>query len=182
MRDLNKLMKLLFILPFITLSFFGHAQFDTIGQITKYVNESYNVQYPASWTIDTSKKLGADFFIFSPKENDSDKFRENVNLIVQDLSGQNIDLDKYAQISEGQIKELATDGKIYESKKITTAKTEYYKIIYSMTQSVFKLKIEQYYLVKNDKAFVITFSSEFDKFDVFKIVGEEILNSFTLTK
>ncbi|MBK7681894.1 MAG: hypothetical protein IPJ26_05200 [Bacteroidetes bacterium] len=39
--------------------------------------------------------MGTSFIIFSPLENDEDKFKENVNLLMQDLTGQNIDLDKY---------------------------------------------------------------------------------------
>src|SRR5437867_1047648 len=101
-------MKLLFTLSFIAVTFWGFSQSDTTSRWTRYAKESYQIRYPGSWTFDTSKMMGSEFFIFSPKENDNDKFSENVSLVIQDLKGQNIDLDKYAQISEGQIKSLAT--------------------------------------------------------------------------
>jgi hypothetical protein len=176
-------MKQLFTLSFAFSTIFGFSQSDSPNQLTIFVRESYKLQYPSSWTVDTSRKMGTDFIFFSPKENDTDKFRENVNLLVQDLTGQNIDLGKYAEITEKEIKEMATEGVIYESKKIIKPdKSEYYKMIYGMTQGIFKLKIEQYFFIKNDKAFIMTFTAELNKFDSFLSVGEQILNSFMLTK
>lgn len=48
-----------------------------------------------------------------------------------------------------------------------------------MTYGNFKLFTEQYYFMKNEKAFVITFSSETGKS---KITGEKISASFNLAK
>jgi hypothetical protein len=148
----------------------------------KLQKELFKIQYPSKWTIDTSKMMGSEFFIFSPKENANDKFRENVNLIIQDISGQNIDLDKYAQISKEQINTMANESRIHESKKIKKGKSEFYKMIYDMKQGAFKLKIEQYYFVTNTRAYVLTLATESTKFANFKTVGEGVLNSFELTQ
>ena len=59
---------------------------------------------------------------------------------------------------------------------------EYHKIIYGMSQGIFKLWMEQYYFIKNEKAYVLTFTAEADKFNDYKITGEKILNSFLLKK
>jgi len=176
-------MKQSFTLIFIFSSMFGFSQNDSPTKLKNFAQNGYKLQYPSSWTVDTSKRMGPEFFIFSPRENDTDRFQENVNLLVQDLTGQNIDLDKYAKITEEQIKELAIEGTIYESKKIfKPGKSDYYKMVYGMTQDVFKLKIEQYYFIKNDKAFIMTFTAELNKFDSFLPAGEQILNSFVLTR
>jgi len=92
----------------------------------------------------------------------------------------NIDLEKDTAISIGQIKTMATGSKIEESKTIKTGKATFQKIIYTATQGGFKLKFEQYYYMANKKAYVITFTTEIGKFDIFKPIGEEILNSFAL--
>lgn len=175
-------MKLLLIVTCIFGFTFIYSQGDTSKTWITFSKEQYKIKYPDNWDIDTSKLMGTEFFIFSAKENDSDKFRENISLIIQDLQGQNIDIDKYAQISEGQIKDIATEAKIYDSKKMNIGKPEYFRMIYGMTQGIFKLKIEQYYFVKNEKAFVITLTTELEKFESFKMIGEKILNSFLLTK
>jgi len=126
--------------------------------------------------------MGPELFVFSPLENQNDKFSENVNVIIQDLAGQNIDLKKYKQITEGQLTNMATDGKIVESSIVKGNKGDYYKIIYSRTQGNFRLKITSLCYIKNDKAYLVTFTSEFDKYDQYNKIGQEILNSFSLTK
>jgi hypothetical protein len=126
--------------------------------------------------------MGTEFFVFSPLENENDKFSENVNGIIQDLSGQNIDLEKYKQITDKQLTDMATDGQVFESAIVKTEKMEYFKTTYAMTQGKLRLKITSICFIKDDKAYLVTLSSEFDKYDSYKKVGEEILNSFSLKK
>jgi hypothetical protein len=175
-------MKALLILSFLFTTLFCYSQNDSTVKYISFEKELYKIQYPDNWSLDTSRLMGTELFFFSPKENDADRFRENLNLYIQDLKGKNIDLVRFAKISEKQVNELVTDGVIYSSKKITTANSEYYKMIYGMTQGIFKLKLEQYYFIKNEKAFVLTFTTEEDKFEDYKNTGEKILNSFLLKK
>lgn len=172
-------MKILQTLVFCFFALLAIAQKQPVATLEK---ELFKVQYPNKWTIDTSRMMGSEFFIFSPKENATDKFRENVNLIIQDISGQNIDLDKYAQISKEQINTMGDGARIHESKKIKKGKSEFYKMIYDMKQGAFKLKIEQYYFVTNTRAYVLTLATESTKFANFKTVGEGVLNSFQVTQ
>ena len=124
--------------------------------------------------------MGTDLFIFSPKDSDTDKFRENVNAMVQDLKGPNITLDKYIEISEGQIKTMLTDASIIESKRMTQGTKEYHKLLFTGQQGIFKLKTEQYYFLVNEKAFVITLTTEQNQYDKYIKNGEAILKSFKL--
>jgi len=77
---------------------------------------------------------------------------------------------------------MVTNSNLIESKRIKTDSDEFQKIIYTGDQGIFHLKYEQYYWVINDKAYVLTFTSEQDKFSDFKERGEKILNSFKLKK
>lgn len=143
---------------------------------------NYSIQYPSNWELNQSGQMNTSFVLFSPLESDNDKFKENVNLLIQDLTGYNIDLNKYTEISEGQIKTMVTNSSLIESKRIKNGKDEFHKIIYSGDQGIFHLQFEQYYWVVNDKAFILTFTSEKDKFENFKEIGEKILNSFKQKK
>lgn len=169
---------LTFILFFLT--HFCFAQTDTTKTI--FAKDNYKVQYPKSWRLDTSKLMGTEFFVFAPLENQADNFSENVNGIIQDLGGQNIDLEKYKQITDNQINQFATDPKVFESTIIKTNNNEYFRIVYAMTQGKARLKITTICFIKNDKAYLITFTTGFDKYELSKKVGEEILSSFCLTK
>jgi hypothetical protein len=148
----------------------------------KFDQSSYSVKYPSTWELDISGQNGTSFALFSPLESNKDKFQENVNLLVQDLEGQNVDLDRYTEISEAGIKTMITNSALIESKRIKNGNDEYHKIIYSGDQGIFHLQFEQYYWVINEKAFVLTFTSEKAKFADYKTIGEEILNSFILKK
>jgi hypothetical protein len=147
----------------------------------KITKKDYTIQSPADWTIDSSKQMGTDLVLFSMLENGTDKFRENVNVHIQDITGINIDLGKYTAISEGRIKAMSPDSRIEETKTLNTGKATFQKIIYTATQSGFKLKFEQYYYVAAEKAYTVTLTTEVGKFEIFKPTGEQVLHSFALT-
>ena len=142
----------------------------------------YSIQYPSTWELNQSEQMATSFVLFSPIESDSDKFKDNVNLLIQDLTGHNLDIDKYTEISEGQIKTMVTNSILIESVRVSNDRGEYHKIIYTGDQGIFHLKFEQYYWVINDKAFVLTFTCEQDKYAEIKETSGKILNSFVLKK
>lgn len=139
---------------------------------------NYKIEYPQNWRLDTSRIMGAEFFIFSPLESQTDKFRENINLLIQDLTGQNIDLVKYKQITERQISEMTVNPKLFESSLIKNKTSDYFKTTYAMTQNNFRLKITSICFIKDEKAYLLTFTSEYDKYDKYEKNCKEILSSF----
>jgi hypothetical protein len=147
----------------------------------KTVDESaYSMQYPSEWELDQSGQMGTSLVLFSPLESGEDKFKENINVLIQSLTGRNIDLDKYTEISEEQVKTMLTNPVLIESKRMKAGTQEFHKVIYTADQGVFHLKFEQYYLVTADNAYILTLTCEQTKFDDFKETGENILNSFKL--
>jgi hypothetical protein len=140
----------------------------------------YSIKFPTDFTLDKSGRMGTSFIIFSKIKGPQDKFKENINLIVQDLKGMNIDLKKYTDISEDQIKKMITNSKIEISKDEKSVSGEFHHIIYTGDQGIFRLKYEQYYFVKNEKAYVLTFTSEVSEYDDYAPTARAIMNSFTL--
>jgi hypothetical protein len=147
----------------------------------KTLNENgYSIQYPDSWDLDKSGQMGTSFILFSKPSSAIDQFRENVNLIVQDLSGKNINLDKYVEISEGQIKTMITNGNIISSKRLKSNGIEFQNVIFTGNQGNYNLKFEQYYWVSKQRAYVLTLTCEVNEFENYKTTAEKILNSFRL--
>lgn len=145
----------------------------------KTMNENgYSIQYPESWDLNKSRQMGMSFIILSKLASKQDKFKENVNLMIQDLTGQNINLDRYVQISEGQISTMLTNVKFTESHRLNENNSEFHKFIYTADQGIYKLKTEQYLWLKNEKAYILTLSCEVDQYEKYKKIGEQILNSF----
>jgi hypothetical protein len=158
------------------------SQTEVLNEWKTLTENNYSINYPDKWELNKSGQMRTSFILFSPLSSEKDQFKENVNLIIQDLTGYNLNLDKYVEISESQIKTMITDGKIIESKRITTKTLNYQKVIYTGKQGLFDLKFEQYYWVVGDKAFVLSLTCEESQFDNYKEKGEKILNSFNINQ
>jgi|688.fasta_scaffold51727_3 hypothetical protein len=179
------------LLPlFFLLSFGESIQNLSSGQITnesisswKTINDkNFSIQYPSDWELNQSGQMSTTFILFAPLDSDKDAFKENVNLLMQDLQGYKMDLDQYTKISEEQIKKMITNSVIVESKRIKTNTDEYQQIIFTGDQGVFHLKFMQQYRVINEKAFVLTLTCEQEKFESYRAAGENIFKSFTINK
>lgn len=143
-------------------------------------DKAYSIQYPESWELRQDGASGTKFIVLSKQTNAQDQFRENVNLIVQSLTGRNLDLDKYTELSEQQIKSVIQNSHIKESTRIKTGKHPYQKEVFTGDQGIYKLIFEQYYWVIGDSAYVLTFTSEQTAYDEYKAIGEKIMNAFQI--
>jgi hypothetical protein len=173
------------IFLFFSLISFGQTTQKNTVQATKtswkvLKETKYSIQYPDNWELNKSGQMGSNFVVFSKLTSPQDKFRENINLIIQNLQGQKINLNKYVEISEGQIKTMITNGNLIESKRLNQNGHEFQKVIYTGDQGIYKLKFEQYYWVLNGQAYVLTLTCEKNQFNTYKLTGEKILNSFRL--
>lgn len=140
----------------------------------------YAIQYPDSFDLDTSGQMGMRFMLLSKQISEQDVFRENVNLVVQNLPGEGVDLDRYTEISLGQIETMITDVNLLESKKITNKNKSFQRMIYTGKQGQYDLKWQQRYWVENKKAYVLTLTCEVDQYDKYVSIGEEIMNTFRI--
>lgn len=170
-----KLIGILFLI--MNLSVFGQTNdWNTLNE------KNYSIEYPSDWEINKSDQMGTKFILFSQLTSNNDQFKENVNLIVQDLTGHNIDLNQYVEISENQIKSMITDGNIISSERVKKDEKEFQRVIYTGKQGIYDLQFEQYYWVENNNAYVLTLTCEVTAFTDFKNTGEKILNSFEIRK
>jgi len=166
-------MKQTVALLFALASIVVHAQTDKI-----YSQADYSIKYPAKWTLDTSKKVAAATFFYSPLENSSDNFSENVNIMTQNLKGQNIDLAAYKSITEQQITAAADNAKLLTSKIEKTATGDRYFVEYHLTMNGNKLHIKSICYIKRDTAYLATFTTKLDTFDKYNQTGTAMLESF----
>jgi hypothetical protein len=140
---------------------------------------TYSIQYPESWELNLSDQYGTSFFLFSPLGAD-DQFRENVNLIIEDLTGQQIDLNAYVDLARGQLEMVIGEFNLLESKRKKLHGTDFHQVMYTGTIDGMNLKIAQHLYVKNEKAYVLTLTCIREAFDKFQAIGEKIMESFEL--
>jgi hypothetical protein len=162
----------------------------------KLTGANYSIQYPADWDLQQKEDTTPDvpllypFAILSPLESTTDTFRENVNLVVEQLAGRtiegvdgkDIDLERYIKLSSSQLSLYMNNYHSIENKQFDNGRRQYYRSIFTWDFQTFRLKVEQYYWVADGKAYVLTFTSERDKFAKFKETGEKILDTFTIER
>lgn len=172
-----------YLLTFCIL-FAGSATFAQTPTDWKTINDTkFEIQYPSDWDLDQSGSAtpGGPAFVLFVKKSDEQVFRGNINLLIQNLQGLNIDLDGYVKLSEQQISTMLPNSKIIESKRIQSA-DPYHLIIFEGDQSNFRLKWKQYYWIMGDKAYVLTLTTKSDTYDSIIPTADRILNSFKIKK
>ncbi|MBX2985886.1 MAG: hypothetical protein LC109_07120 [Bacteroidia bacterium] len=151
------------------------------GADWKTVEDStFTVQYPPDWELNNTGAMSTSFVLFAPPETSNQIFRTNINLMVEDLSDIEIDLEQYVQASEEQIQSLITNAKILNSKRQKSDNDEFHQLEFTAEQGEYHLWFEQQYRIKNNKAYVLTFTCEEATYKQYKEAGEAILSTFIL--
>lgn len=152
--------------------------------------ENYTIHYPDSLEVDESGKLGVRFFLYFPQESPKDRFRENINLTLEDLQGYDMSLEQYAEASKQQILNYMPKAKILESSTETDGTgNKYHRLIFEGAQGVasgtdgtytprFDLTFVQHYRVVDGKAYVLTLTTERHRFADYQKTGEQIMHTF----
>ena len=140
---------------------------------------AYQVAYPEGWQLDQSGVAGTTFILFGRSAAEG-KFRENINLLIQDLRGYNMNMDQYVKISEEQIATMLTNGSLLESKRLNDNNDERHLVIYAGEQGGHNLKWKQFYRISAEKAYVLSFTGTQDTYDDLIKMADEIMDSFHL--
>jgi hypothetical protein len=165
-------MKITLFFTTFLISAFSYSQ-----ELKTVKTSDYEISYPTKLRFDDSKIYNSEFVILTEKEGENDEFIENINLLIQNLKGYKIDLNQYVKISEGQVNK---NGELIESKRVNLNNSEIHILNYKANLNGNDLKFYQYLLIKNEKAFVLTYTAEIDKFDIFFPEIIKIFNSFSL--
>lgn len=151
-----------------------------------YRNEKYRfeIHYPSNWTRQEQEPFGTLALIFvaflSPQESASDMFLENINITVQDLSNQPMTLDEYTNLSINQMSQYITDFNIIDSSVTTLVGNPAHKIVYTGKEGQNNLKWMQIWTIKDNKAYVITYTAKIDTYSNFLGTIQQMINSFKL--
>ena len=123
---------------------------------TKTYENSANgikIKYPKDWTIQEGL-MGSLAAIISPLEDTNDKYRENFNIITENIP-ENIDLDKYKDASLELLNNLITNYKLLKSEKTNIMQKSAYKIMYTGVQGKFNLEFVQIFSILEKKIYCI---------------------------
>lgn len=146
---------------------------------TNTINRNgYSISYGSDLRLDETGQHGAEFSLSIPTEAVTGGFAENLNLVIQNLANMDIDLNKFVEISENQVKD--SNGILVESKRCKINGKDAHKLISEGQYNDFELKYMQYYLIENEKAYVLTYMAKKSHFDKYLDRMEAVMNSFRI--
>lgn len=139
---------------------------------------NYTINFPKEWTLDTTGVNNTEFIIVSQRIDSLDQFSENINLVAQGI--ENISLADYVQASEKEIAKFMTDTRITESRDFFKGNLKYHKTVFKATNQGVPFIFEQYYVVANQTAYVLTYSAEASSYENMQPIANEVMSSFEL--
>lgn len=189
LREVPKLQirkSIIFVLVFLLIAGFGAvqagaAQSSTPSTVYENSAAGIRIEYPQNWELQEGV-MGTLASFLSPVEDSSDIMRENANIVVQDLSKQPMTLDQYTELSITQLKQLITDFHEETSEKTTWAENPAYLLVFSGKQGQYDLKWKMIWTIKNNVAYVVTFTAQAEKYDAFLAQADQIFGSFTILR
>lgn len=179
---MKKMALVLFCLPFwaviVLAAEVGKGECADSVKLVDYANSQYNIttKYPEGW-IAKEGLMGTVVAFSSPLENEKDLACENVNIVVQDLPSSGFSLEQYTKLSLYQLKQLITNIKILTSKRTKLSGNDAYGVICTGMQGKYLLKWMVIWTVKNNKAYVITYTAEESKYNKYFKYVEKIVNN-----
>jgi serine/threonine-protein kinase len=141
----------------------------------------FNVSYPETWELNVSDNVVT---FFSPLESDSDQFRENVNVMVQDLSEQPTTMAEYTEGTKTWVREGG--GVLQLEREIKLAGETATEVAYTMPGKSLGMDMDvmfhQVWILKNNKAYLMTYAARPESYATFEEMGAGIFKSFKLGK
>jgi eukaryotic-like serine/threonine-protein kinase len=140
-----------------------------------------SIQYPSNW----EKIASMDNFVTftAPPETDTRIYPAALGLKVQELPSQNIPLQEITKVQMSDLKRSNPGLKVLESTSTNIADKPAHKIVFSaIDNKEVERKAMQVWTVIGNKAILITYKTEPDKFSSYLPTIERMINSFKVIK
>lgn len=168
-----------------TLLFFSFFIFIACNQndlVTYKSNKGYSFKYSeVNWKIEESI---TQTLLFN-KQNKKQDFNPNINILIQDLEDQPISLEEYHNLTLTQMEQALGSNTILSEKELQISGILAKEIIYTMPRNINRvdvpeLKLKQIYLIKNNKAYLITYTAKMSDFPILENSANDVFETFKI--
>lgn len=150
----------------------ARAQADASGWLTIEQPE-FRLRYPKDWTLQPESESTL-FYLYSPSEGESDRFRENISLVVEVLPDGRYDADRYVREA---IKLLPAE--VNTNERMRRAGREGRRLVYTQRlEGGIVTTNELYVWVIRGKAYLLAFSREVGPEGAQAEAGRRIMQTF----
>ncbi len=139
------------------------------------------ISYSKRWSIqDTPDGVTGDVARFlSPKEGKADEFQENLSISVENLSSRPMSLNEYTEESVRIIR-THSDASAPPASAATLGHRQAMEVVFVGKEGNIEVQRLQIWTVKNNKAYVITYTAEKGKYSKFLQTSREMIDSFEI--
>lgn len=143
-----------------------------------YVDNKNNIRikYPSSWAKLNDTRTT--FLIIRPIEKSGQVFRENINLIISDNQG--LDIDKYNKAARHQLQKRLIG---YKEEKVGTVLLDgklFHQVNYEHQLGNLNLKVLYYFFVRKNKVYQFTCSTTKENYTTFMPIFEFMMKSLKI--
>jgi hypothetical protein len=144
--------------------------------------KKYSIQYPQTWSIDTTENSGMEFMISSPFTDEEDIYYDFVNLAVMPMYGLGKNLDTYVADVVKDIPFFYSKAVIAKNAKEKKSGKDCYVLTYAGILNTFPIAMHQYIWFENDMSYTLTFTAEQGAFEKWFKDAEHVMDSFKFKK
>ena len=147
-----------------------------------YKNEEhgFSIKYPALWALEENKNDTAVIF-YSPQENDMDFFKESVNVVVQDISGNPMNIKDYSQLAIEQMEAVFEENMIiFESEPTFFADRSGYKLVFVGKGPETDYKYMSVWTIEGLTAYQLTYTSLNSQYERYVSKVKKMQESFRI--
>jgi eukaryotic-like serine/threonine-protein kinase len=139
------------------------------------------LDYPENWAKQKRDEIFFKGIILIPDDSDiNDTTRNNLSVNIEDLSSTTVSLAQYTDSAVNEIKKFAEANNIVGPTDITVASNQGVKVIFSTIENGKELKKMQIWTLRQNKAYIITYTADRDKFDRYNSEVERVIKSFEI--
>ena len=140
-------------------------------------SNTFSIEAPAGWTIKDTSLMGMKYtFLSSELENNSDNFKENVNIVTERCGS--MGLDDYYSASLTGLKTMPGFERGKESDR-SINNIEFKNLKYSHSYGGMPIDVDVYFTIRDGLAYIITCSAKKGEMDKWETQFREAVSSFS---
>jgi hypothetical protein len=176
---MNLIFNSIFVTIVLALLLFPYSQALAQEQFLTYedITTGISIQFPSNW----EKSVNLNNFVTfrAPPETDTRVYPAALGLKIQELTSQNVSLQGVTKVQMSELKKTNPDLKLSESTSTTLAGKPAHKVVFSATDNnQVQRKALQLWTVIDNKAILITYKAQPDKYSSYLPTIEKMINSF----
>ncbi len=145
----------------------------------KNIDQGFQIDYPEPWLKQNRDDFFATGVVFlAPLNGDRDKFKERVSVLVENLP-EKASLAEYTDESIAEIKKLS-DPNVSDAQAVDLGGREGRQVVYHGEENGYSVERMQAWLVKNNQAYIFTYTAQPENYDSYLPTVEKMIESFAV--